>query len=252
MAARDADGGTGSARRRTERRLRSWAKHERLSVAMALTVKLHHSANRADLPKEEEQHHAARGQMPARAERHAVEHLADLAPLVQILDAPVPQVADKMLDVFRAVDSAFAEQVIEVPFLSCSSCPSRSPFLEPQLAEQLVDVPTVLSVVSLKRRTVEQPVHFPVLRGRSGRRLQGSLPRQSSTAAGAEQSFDIPVRGGLHCFSQDRYRRSALWSSSLTVLLEVFKIFTSVRALQLHPLFLRMRFLQWVFALFPK
>ena len=64
MAARDADGGTGSARRRRERRLRSWAKHERLSVAMALAEKLHHSANRTVSPKKDdvEQHHALRGQ----------------------------------------------------------------------------------------------------------------------------------------------------------------------------------------------
>ena len=35
---------TGGARRRRERRLRSWAKHERLSVAMALAEAIHHSA----------------------------------------------------------------------------------------------------------------------------------------------------------------------------------------------------------------
>ena len=47
MAARDdAANGTSSARWRRERRLRSWAKHERLSVAMPLAEKLHHSANR--------------------------------------------------------------------------------------------------------------------------------------------------------------------------------------------------------------
>ena len=34
----------GAARQRTERRLRSWAKHERLSVAMALAEALHHSS----------------------------------------------------------------------------------------------------------------------------------------------------------------------------------------------------------------
>ena len=35
---------SGAAMRRRERRLRSWAKHERLSIAMALAEKLHHSA----------------------------------------------------------------------------------------------------------------------------------------------------------------------------------------------------------------
>ena len=124
MAARDdAAGGTSSTRRRRERRLRSWAKHERLSVAMALAEKLHHSANRTALPKKEEveQDYALRGQKPARAgpgtqfvfvggvsapepveepqllalvQRHTVEQRIEHTPYVQILDAPVPQVAD--------------------------------------------------------------------------------------------------------------------------------------------------------------
>ena len=38
-------GGAGAAKRRRERRLRSWAKHERLTVAMALAEQHHHSAN---------------------------------------------------------------------------------------------------------------------------------------------------------------------------------------------------------------
>ena len=43
---RDAGGGTGSARRRRERRLRSLLRHERMSVAMALAESTHHSAQR--------------------------------------------------------------------------------------------------------------------------------------------------------------------------------------------------------------
>ena len=90
-----------------------------------------------------------------RVQRHATEHLADLAPLVQILNAPVPQVADNEMDFFRSLDSSIAEQVIEVPTISCSSCPSRSPLLVPQSAEVLVEVPTVLSVALLQQQTVE-------------------------------------------------------------------------------------------------
>ena len=230
MAARvGAAGGTSSARRRRERRLRSWAKHERLSVAMALAEKLHHSAYRTVLPKEEEveQHHAPRGQKPARAgpgtqylffgslcvpepveepqlqarvQRHTVEQWIEHAPYVQILDAPVPQVADYVLDVFRALDSSIAEQVIEVPMLSCFSCPPRSPCLEPQMAEQLVEVPTVLSYALLQQRNVEQIVDIPVPHGRGRRRLPDSLPRHRSTASGAEQIADSPIGGGLHGF----------------------------------------------------
>ena len=61
-----------------------------------------------------------------------------------------------------------------------------------------MEVPTVLSLSSLQQ-TAEQIVDILVSRGRDRRRLQGSLPRQSSTAAGV-QNVDIPVRGGLRGF----------------------------------------------------
>ena len=57
MAGGEVDG-EGAARRRRQRRLRSWLKHERQSVAMALA---------------EYTHHASRGQTRARA-REGVEH----------------------------------------------------------------------------------------------------------------------------------------------------------------------------------
>ena len=38
------DAGSGSARRRRERRLLSWLRHERMTVRMELTAALHHSA----------------------------------------------------------------------------------------------------------------------------------------------------------------------------------------------------------------
>ena len=43
MAAHGADGGTGSARRRRERRLRSWLMHEQQSIAAVLATVTHHS-----------------------------------------------------------------------------------------------------------------------------------------------------------------------------------------------------------------
>ena len=60
---------TGSARRRRERRLRSMLRHERMSVAMAVAEKLHHSAYRSVPLKEElvehEKYDALRGQKTA-------------------------------------------------------------------------------------------------------------------------------------------------------------------------------------------
>ena len=128
MAARvDTGGGTGCARRRRERRLRSHSRHERMAFAMAFAESLHHSAQR---PKKARAGGGARealhghvleaplpqgGRPPplsevagwqSRVQRHAVEHLADLAPLVQIIDAPVPQMVDQLPDFeqfFRAL-----------------------------------------------------------------------------------------------------------------------------------------------------
>ena len=102
------------------------------------------------------------------------------------------------MDFFRLLDLLVADQVIEVPLVSSSSCPLRAVLREPQFVEQLVEVPTVLSVAELQQRTAEQLVNIPVPRGRSGRRLQGSLPGQVSTAAGAEQIADFPFGEGLH------------------------------------------------------
>ena len=75
----------------------------------------------------------------------------------------------------------------------------RSSLQEPQLAEQLVEVPTIVSVSSL-RALVEQNVDTPVPHGRVGvRGLQGLRPGQDSTAFGGSDPVDIPVprRGGL-------------------------------------------------------
>ena len=82
-------------------------------------------------------------------------------------------------DALRILDRPIAEQVIEVSKFSCSPCPSRSPIPEPQSAEQLVEVPTVLSSLRIADQIVSTPV--PLCRGK--RRVQGFLPEQSSTAA---------------------------------------------------------------------
>ena len=69
------------------------------------------------------------------------------------------------MDVLRFFDTLcpVAEQVIDVPKIIYEDIPSRTPLREPQLAEQLVEVPTILCFL-------EQTVDIPVPRGR-GRRL---------------------------------------------------------------------------------
>ena len=53
-----------------------------------------------------------------KVERHVVEDLGELAPLVQILDLPVPQLVDKMLDALRVPERQMAVHVMKSPRFS--------------------------------------------------------------------------------------------------------------------------------------
>ena len=55
-----------------------------------------------------------------RVERHVLEDLGTVCPFVQILDLPVPQTVDNVADALRILDRPMAEQVVEVPKISCS------------------------------------------------------------------------------------------------------------------------------------
>ena len=247
MAARDgADGGTGSARRRRERRLGSWLTHEQQSIAAVLATVTHHSIGKVGTASGvlRNQKTATRtgkeyetkirktpplGGQPAplpevagwqgRLVRHVMDDLGSVCPFVQILDLPVPQMVENVKDTLRILDFPIAEQVIEVPKISCSPCPSRSLVPEPQSAEQLVEVPTVLSPTRIALRIAEQIVDTPVPHGRGQGRVQGFLPRQSSTAtllrrnaflSGLWSSFPRLLRNAF---------LSGLWSRTLTFLL---------------------------------
>ena len=80
-----------------------------------------------------------------------------------------------------------AEQAIDVPKFSHDRTPQRlgDCLRQPQMADQLVDVPTVVSYSSLQQRSAEQIVDIPVPgcaggEGRGG--LQSLLPVQNSAA----------------------------------------------------------------------
>ena len=109
-----------------------------------------------------------------RDQRRTMEQVVDNTLFVPSLAVPVPPIP---------------EQVIDVPKISTSSrhCRRRVRIAE-QTAEQLVEVPTIVSYSSLLQQTMEQNVDIPVL-GRGGRNagLQGFLSRQSSTAQLASQ-----------------------------------------------------------------
>ena len=109
------------------------------------------------------------------------------------LDAPVPLMVEQLVDVLQFFDALLpvAEQVFDVPKIFVDDIPPRASLCEPQLTEQLVEVPTILCFL-------KQKVDIPVPGG-GGRLadLQGTLPEQSSTAPQvAEQIVDIPVPGG--------------------------------------------------------
>ena len=128
-------------------------------------------------------------------ERHFLEHMADICPFVQILDAPVPQPVDNVTGTLRILNLPIAELVIEVPKISCSPSPSRSLVPEPHVAEQL-EVPTVSvprgrasstatssSLERISARTVEQIVDISP----GGSLGQGS----ASSADAADEDFTV-------------------------------------------------------------
>ena len=130
-------------------------------------------------------------------QRHTVEQRIEHTPYVQILDAPVPQMVEQLVDFFKDFDVEVPAQVIEVPKISQDFIPQRSVHLVPQFMEQLVEVPTVLTPTRIAVQIAEQIVGTPVPHGRG----QGSLPGQGSPASGkrisermVEQIVDFPVQ----------------------------------------------------------
>ena len=168
MAERD----VGSARRRRERQLRSWLRHERMTVRMELAAALHHSSFRGGFEGARPDRLAGRRRPPRwkrqgsrrtparpdrlsevrpqeRDQRHTVEQIVDTVLIAPSLDVPVPQMGNQLVEVCRQLDVRIPEHVIEVPKISSPSrhCRRRVRFAE-QTAEQL-EVPTITSYSSL-------------------------------------------------------------------------------------------------------
>ena len=128
-----------------------------------------------------------------------MEHIVDLvrvAPMVQILDAPVPQTVEQVPDILRFFDTLMPdpEQVIEVSQISHEDVPMRAVLRDTQLAEQLVEVPTnpgyvfdVVAVQTLGWRTaaalIEQFVYNPARGGGGGSREGSRGPRPERDTA---------------------------------------------------------------------
>ena len=138
---RDAAGGTSSARRRRERRLRSWA--ERLSVAMALATVTHHSSQVGtahDALRSQKIVTSAGGMRPLplvegrpqeRLQRRTVEQIAYPVPVVPLLFMVEPQMVEQLVDMLSLPDFRVAEQVIEVPKIVCPPRAARTVLCAP-------------------------------------------------------------------------------------------------------------------------
>ena len=179
MAARDV--GT-SARRRRERRLRAQWRHEQQSIAMALAAAQHHSAPKSAGPV---LHNVLRNQKTAREgtefyamsedsdvvvggrppslvdvrpqerlQQRTVKQIVDPVPVVPLLHDVEPQMVEQLVDFLAPLDVRVAEQVIEVPQIVCPPRGARTVLGAPQMADQLVEVPTepgyVLAVVAVQ------------------------------------------------------------------------------------------------------
>ena len=119
--------------------------------------------------------------------------IVDAVPLVPLLDDPVPQTVEQLQDVLKFFDALLPDpdQVIEVPKIVLEDVSLRTAVREPQLVEQLVEVPTVVSW-SMLQQIMEQNVDIPAVGGSgTGGGLSGFLPGQYSMTA--EQLVDNPV-----------------------------------------------------------
>ena len=85
-----------------------------------------------------------------------MEQIVDNTLIVPSLDVLVPQMANQLLEVCRQLDTPIPELAVEVPKISSPSrhCRRRVRFAE-QTAEQLVEVPTIISCSPLQFSVVE-------------------------------------------------------------------------------------------------
>ena len=132
-----------------------------------------------------------------------MQEIVDAVPSLLFLDDPAPQMVEQLQDVMRFFDtlSLVAEQVITVPKILPYDVPMRTAVRDTQLAEQLVEVPTIMSVSSLQR-IVEQNVAIPVPGVEGDSQEISAAPQFSEERISeriVEQFVDI-LGGGLQGF----------------------------------------------------
>ena len=122
-----------------------------------------------------------------------MDHLS-VALMVQILDALVAQTVEQLVDILKLVDTQTpVVQVTDVPKISHDRIQQRlvdRDLCHPQMVEQFVEVPTVLSLSLLQQRIAEQIVDIPV----PGGDLQDFLPDPGVTdpsAVSRDEAFKV-------------------------------------------------------------
>ena len=226
------DHGSGAAKRRRDRRLRVHWRHEPLTLRMALAAALRHSRDVGPVTynalrsqktaRAQATNHALRSQKTSvagdteffslyeeelggtrpdrlagvrpqvRVLQRTVEQIVDPAPVVPLLHDVEPQMEEQLVDVLSPFDLQVPEQGIEVPKIITEDIPSRRSCREPQMAEQLAEVPTILCFL---KQTVDIPAP------RSGvRHLEGFLSRSSfSSSVLSSRSLTSPFLVGAFC-----------------------------------------------------
>ena len=98
-----------------------------------------------------------------RVPRRIVEQIVDIVPVVQLLHVPVPQPVDSVVELLKILDKSLpdVEQVIKVPKILQHTVLQRSSLQEPQLAEQLVEVPTPSPALAPVPQTEHQLLEVP-------------------------------------------------------------------------------------------
>ena len=189
-----------------------------------------------------------------RVQRRTAEQIVDPVPVVPMLFMVEPQMVEQLVDMLSPLDFRIAEQVIDVPKIVCPPRAARTVLRAPQTVEQLVEVPTPVSPILLYfsgLRSSTLTIQLLVVVELVEVFLVLSQDRIQERCFLGTDPLTFVLVEVFKAFNVDRVQQR-FWSSSPCPQIQVeVEIFTSVRALQLHPLVVRMRLFQWFFALFP-
>ena len=194
--------------------------------------------------------------------RHTATHNVDIVPYVQILDVPVPQLGDRVVDFLWEIDApALVEQATAVPKISLDRVPQCSACRRPCRAEQLVEVPTIVSFLLYSSGRLSRSSTFQflmvvaieaageVIKGYAQDRLQQRLVEQCSLTF---QFLMVVVGLVRHAFKVSP--RDRVQKRFVELIFRVVEVFTD-QLLPPHPrthLVPWMRLLHGGSALFPE